>query len=126
VSLLGTGAVQTLLDNAGLSGLVQGLLGTIATTTSTVLSTTKALAYDALLTNLLSTANDLLTTAMGVLSPLLVAFGTLLSITVNVQPDQAPTNAPLTGEFSVSALRIAATNILNLSFATASVGANAT
>lgn len=130
VSVLGTGAVQTLLVNAGLAGLVQGLLGTITTTTSAVLTTTEALAYDALLgaqlTTLLGTANGLLATAMGVLSPSLVALGNLLAITVNVQPDQAPTNAPLTGEFSVSALRIAATGILDLRFATASVGANAT
>lgn len=132
ITLLGSGGVFTTV--APVVGILTTLLGTAASTTTAVLDAAQSQAYDELLgaqlTAVLSSANGLLSTAMGVLSPLLVAIGTLLEITLNVQPDQPPTSTPLTGEFSVSALRLSAVNgstsLLNLWFATSQVGANVT
>jgi hypothetical protein len=134
VVLLGSGAVQSTLNFLSIPSLLASALGTVASTTTAVLDAAQAQAYDELLgpqlTSVLSAATGQLTTAMWLLRPLLITIGTLLSITVNVQPDQAPTSLPANGVFSVSALRLTAingaTSLLNLSFATASVGANAT
>ncbi len=136
VTVLGSNAVSGILNSLGIAALLTGLLGTVSATTTAVLNAAQAEAYDELLgaqlTAVLSSATGLLTTAMGVLSPLLQAIGTLLSITLNVQPDRPPTSTAPNGQYSVSALRISAVNatttssLLNLWFATSSVGANAT
>lgn len=139
VTVLGTGAVQTILNAAGITTLLGGILGTVSSVTTTVLDTAQSQAYDELLgtqlDSVLTAANGLEDTALTVLSPLLTGLGTLLSLTLNAQPDQpnpvgTPSASPQTDEFFVSALRIGvlngSTSLLTLWLATSSVGANAT
>ena len=139
ISVLGTGLVQTALNSLGITTLLGTVLGTLSAVTTTVLDTAQAEAFDELLGAQLDTtlaaAAALEATAVGLLNPLLVALGTLLSITLNAQPDQSgggakPSASPQVDEFFVSAVRISAVNgassLLNLWLATSSVGANAT
>ena len=142
ISVLGTGAVQSALNAAGITTLLGGILstlGTLNTVTTTVLNTAQTQAYDELLGSQLDTtlasAAALETAAISQLSPLLTALGGLLEITLNAQPDQpdpvgTPSSSPQAGEYFVSALNIGAVNgatsLLDLWFATSSVGANAT
>lgn len=139
ISVLGTGLVQTALTGLGITTLLGTVLGTLSAVTTTVLDTAQAEAFDELLGTQLDTtlaaAAALETTAVGVLNPLLVALGTLLTVTLNAQPDQPgggakPSSSPQVDEFFVSALKVSAVNgatsLLNLWLATSSVGANAT
>lgn len=139
ITVLGSGLVQTALNLFGITTVLGGILGTVSTVTGAVLDAAQLEAYDELLgaqlDTILASATTLETAAMAVLSPLLVAVGTLLSITLNAQPDQPnggtkPAASPQVDEFFVSALKVSAVNgatsLLNLWLATSSVGANAT
>lgn len=139
ITVLGSGAVQTILNNAGITTLLGGILGTVSSVTTTVLDTAQAQAFDELLgtqlDSVLTAANGLEDAALVVLAPLLADLGTLLSLTLNAQPDKAnavgtPSASPQSDEYFVSALRVGvlngATSLLNVWLATSSVGANAT
>ncbi len=104
-----------------------------------MLDTAQAQAFDELLgtqlDSVLTAANGLEDAALVVLAPLLADLGTLLSLTLNAQPDKAnavgtPSASPQSDEYFVSALRVGvlngATSLLNVWLATSSVGANAT
>ena len=139
ITVLGSGAVQTILNNVGITTLLGGILGTVSSVTTTVLDTAQAQAFDELLgtqlDSVLTAANGLEDAALVVLAPLLADLGTLLSLTLNAQPDKAnavgtPSASPQSDEYFVSALRVGvlngATSLLNVWLATSSVGANAT
>jgi hypothetical protein len=138
VAILGSGLIQNTLASTGAVGLLTTVLGTLTSVTTTVLDTAQAEAYDELLgtqlDTVLASATALETTALSVLSPLIAAIGTLLSITLNAQPDQpnatgTPSGSPQPDEFFVSSLHLSAVNgvsLLDLWLATSSVGPNAT
>jgi hypothetical protein len=138
VAILGSGLIQNTLASTGAVGLLTTVLGTLSSVTTTVLDTAQAEAYDELLgtqlDTVLASATALETTALSVLSPLIAAIGTLLSITLNAQPDQpnatgTPSGSPQPDEFFVSSLHLSAVNgvsLLDLWLATSSVGPNAT
>ena len=139
ITILGSGLIQTALTSTGAVGILGTVLGTLSSVTTTVLDTAQSEAYDELLgaqlDTILASATTLETTAIGALTPLLVAIGTLLTITLNAQPDQpgggaTPSSSPQGDEFFVSAVKISAingaTSLLDLWLATSSVGANAT
>ena len=139
ITILGSGLIQTALTSTGAVGILGTVLGTLSSVTTTVLDAAQSEAYDQLLgaqlDTILASATTLETTAIGALTPLLVAIGTLLTITLNAQPDQPgggakPSSSPQIDEFFVSAVKISAingaTSLLDLWLATSSVGANAT